>query len=411
MTLQEFITLHTTGIINNARWINILYNEEENTLGPASISAITITEEAASYNGITDGIQVNIETILGQVEVVRLTFDGVDYEFTVNSTVYYPMENGNSFYLYEVTSNVQVPNILDADLAYPEYGTSVNFEPVINTAVFSTSNYNVTINNATNLRKSTLKQQSDREAGLIVPTNFNVILTNSASKAEVQDSFYTTTGIVNARYRGSKTTPSDSGGVSPALTAREFAGEIFPLDVNRDYACGILNPGRVLENLLHTGPNINPGYTTSSLNIQTLPPPSGELGDDDLVFQYSFTTFTGNLNPQIDSGDLLVFDSNISTEIMRVNFHNQDTNQLVVTRGHLGTEAVQVPNETEIFKIVRTDILREGTFVSNLRSIGDSIIYVQEDNSLVYTDSYGAIYSSSLCPDPLLLGIDDSTPP
>lgn len=409
MTLQEFITLHTTGVINFSGHINVLYNEEAAIDGPASISAITITQQALMVNNVGELPDVNIENILEQVETVTLTFDETEYTFTIISTVFYPMGTGNSFYFFEVTSNGEVPNVNDADLDNIQNETIISFNPAILTAIFNTSDYNVTFNNATTLRKSTEKMQSDRLAGSVVPSNFNVILNNSASKAEVQDSFYTDTGLINARYEGTKTTALSDGGVSPALTAREFTGEVFPVDVNRDYACGLINPGRVLEKLLHTGPNLNPGFTTGSTfrRIDS----AGGFPTGETRIDYSFTPTGGEALPIIDVGDLLVFDSSISSEIMRVQRHNLITNAIIVSRGHLSTTPQAIPDSTPIFKILRTDILREGRVVSNLRSIGDSIIYVQENNLLLYTNSYGATYSSSICPDPLLLGIDNDQAP
>lgn len=409
MTIQEFITLHTTGVINFTGHMNVLYNEEGATEGPASISAITITKEALAVNGIGSLPDINIENILEQVETVTLTFDETEYTFTIISAVFYPMGNNPSFYFFEVTSNQEVPNVNDADLNFLQNETIITFEPAILTAIFNTSDYNVVYNNATTLRKSTEKMQSDREAGLVIPSNFDAILSTSASKAEVQDSFYTDTGLTNARYEGTKTTALSDGGVSPALTAREFKGEVFPVDVNRDYACGILNPGRVLENLLHTGPNLNPGFTTGSTS-RTIDS-AGVFSRFDTSFSYNFSAGGSGTPLSIDTGDLLVFDTETSSEIMRVSNHNEDTRIIVVRRGQLGTVAVNLADATPIFKIIRTDILREGRVVSNLRSIGDSIIYVQENNLLLYTNSYGATYSSSLCPDPLLLGIDNGEAP
>ena len=410
MNVQEFLLLHTTGVVNFASSVNVLYNEEGNISGPASITAVSVTAQAFSVNGITILPDIDLTSVIPQVETISLTFNNEDYTFTVTSVAFYPTTN--PFYFFEVTSNTLVPNLNDGNLDIPAI-TEVSFTPYISTAIFSTSNYNLIINNATNLRKSTDKLKSDREAGFAIPTNFNAILLQSASKAEIPDSFYTDTGLINARYEGSKTVPNDSSGVPPSLTAREFTGEVFPLEVNRDYACGILNPGRILENLLHTGPFLNPGFTSSSLNIQYSDQAGFPLSPSDSVFNYAIINQDGDLTERytIDRGDLLKFATGSSNEVLRVVAHNTAASPSILTvqRAFFGT-ATEISHHTPIERIDRTDILREDAFNSEILGAGSSVIYVQENNILLYTDSYGTVYSGSSCPDPLLLGIDNPNP-
>ena len=411
MNVQEFLLLHTSGVINFASSVNVLYNEEGNTSGPASITAVSVTAQAFSVNGVTQLPDIDLTSVVPQVETISLTFNNVDYTFTVTSVAFY--STANPFYFFEVTSNNQVPNLNDANLDIPAL-TEVSFTPYISTAIFSTSDYNLIINNATNLRKSTDKLQSDREAGFAIPTNFNAILLQSASKAEIPDSFHTDTGLINARYEGSKTVPDDSSGVPPSLTAREFIGEVFPLEVNRDYACGILNPGRILVNLLHTGPFLNPGFNSSSLNIEYFDGADSPLDPGDTLITYGFISAFGDLTARnsIDRGDLMIFDDDTSNEVFRVIGHNTAAYPPImsVQRAVFGT-ATSVPSGTNILRIDRTDILREDAFNSQILGAGSSVIYVQENNTLLYTNDYGTVYSGSSCPDPLLLGIDDPNAP
>ena len=63
-----------------------------------------------------------------------------------------------------------------------------------------------TLNNAVNARLSSLHQDIDYGSGVMVPTNFDLLISGSAFKAAVQDSNYTLKRHTNPRYEGSRTT-------------------------------------------------------------------------------------------------------------------------------------------------------------------------------------------------------------
>jgi hypothetical protein len=83
---------------------------------------------------------------------------------------------------------------------------SVIFEPYITTANFYNSDENAIINNIFEDRISTTFQDVDYSSGVLVPTNFNLIIEGDAQKAAVQDSNYTLLRHTNPRYNGSKST-------------------------------------------------------------------------------------------------------------------------------------------------------------------------------------------------------------
>lgn len=84
--------------------------------------------------------------------------------------------------------------------------TLLNISPdIIN---FANSDDNAIINNATIPQYSTIYQDIDYSTGL-VPTNFNLLASGSATYAIVQDSNYTSTGWANSRYKGSKVWSTD----------------------------------------------------------------------------------------------------------------------------------------------------------------------------------------------------------
>jgi uncharacterized protein YerC len=400
MTVQDFLLLHTavgTGAnINFSGRINVLYNPINTTEG--KIEAISISQNAANISPPlnTDN---NINSVLEQVETVSFTFDNVSYVFTVTGRDF--IEGTVPFFFFQVTSDTLVPNIFAAALDNPELNVLVTLQPFFNNSIFSTSDFNVLINNGDNLRKNSLRVVADRETGTVRPSNFTAILQQSASAAALQDSFYTDTGLINARYEGTTTNAVSFAGVPPSLSAREFEGEIHPIEVNRDYACGLGNNDRIIENLLHTGIGTTPAFTSQSTGAIVNPDTAQA---DDLIIGYAMFN-SDTYESDFEVGDLLMFGS--LSEIVRVEEHNPFTRKLKVVRGYLSTNAGTIASTTSITRIDRADVYREDQFNSALSSVGDSVIYVAEDNKLIYTDDFGTIFSSSLCPDALLLGIDN----
>jgi hypothetical protein len=63
-----------------------------------------------------------------------------------------------------------------------------------------------TLNNVFNNRRSTKYQDVDYSEGLLTPNNYDLIISGSALKAEVQDSNYTLLRHTRPRYEGSKST-------------------------------------------------------------------------------------------------------------------------------------------------------------------------------------------------------------
>lgn len=178
MTVEEFLLLHTTGTLNFSNWINVLYNSvgvnPETGLEEGRIDAITVTANALSVNGVTEQPDINLLTILQQVETVNLIFDNVNYTFTITAVDFIDGQNG--FFFFQVTSDTLVPNINDASLASAQYNTVVNLNPILLSATFLNSDYNITINNGTVLREHPNKLVADREAGLLTLQTFQLYL-------------------------------------------------------------------------------------------------------------------------------------------------------------------------------------------------------------------------------------------
>ena len=84
----------------------------------------------------------------------------------------------------------------------------LNIQPDVSN--FEYSDYNAVFGNATIPQFSTIYQDIDYNSnGGFIPTNFNLIISGTAAKAQIQDSNYTQKGWINGRYNGSKNSSID----------------------------------------------------------------------------------------------------------------------------------------------------------------------------------------------------------
>lgn len=407
MTETEFISLHQAGVINYSGRINV--NIQDNGDDTGTITGITVSVDAFSVNGVETSPDVDIDNVLNQVEVIRFTYYDVFYELEVLEKTKYT-GTGIDYYYYKVLPNIAIPDLNDASIfsggtydgSEVQENTTVSFTPFINDLVFAVSSYNATFNNALNNRQSSLRVQSDRSNDYAKPSNFDAIANGNATYAFIQDSLYSDTGNVNSRYNGSKSTPGNYGGVSPSLAVRAFRGEIYTDDANIDLVCGTLESDRILVELAHTGPEKLPTYSSSSLGIDT----RFQINSS----EQNIIVYSGNPSQSLDEGDILQVEGTTSVEKLRILQYNAFTKTLIVQRGYLqSTPNSDIDIGTPIFKLDRNDILQFGDNNSKVTAVNNAIVYVKDDNRLIYTDDFGSVYSSSLCPTPtfLYLGSED----
>jgi hypothetical protein len=79
------------------------------------------------------------------------------------------------------------------------------FEPSIISTTFQYSDFNALLSNASTSRTSDFIYDVDRVRSQSIPTNLAAILSNTALKAPIQDSSYSSIGLTNSRYGGAKT--------------------------------------------------------------------------------------------------------------------------------------------------------------------------------------------------------------
>ena len=89
---------------------------------------------------------------------------------------------------------------------------------------FTNSDFEPLLSNATNIKEISNKFKVDRKEDQANPKNFNAIINRNAELADVQESNYEDSGIINARYVGTKLTNNNIEGDDPLQTFIQFEG-------------------------------------------------------------------------------------------------------------------------------------------------------------------------------------------
>lgn len=150
------------------------------------------------------------------------------------------------------------------------------------------------------------------------PVNLPNILASAAPFATVQDSNYTSTPWVNARYQGSKLDTATNTGTDPFLQGAFFQGAFFTKDVTDAYIENLVSTSNITYvDYFAIGALPTPTYAVEPLNLK--------LSTDLTTTSSILETTTGELpasNTNIVLGDLLqLSDENtgdFSREVLRV---------------------------------------------------------------------------------------------
>jgi hypothetical protein len=129
--------------------------------------------------------------------------------------------------------------------------------PFIETIGFENSDFNILFNNASATRASNYLQDVDRKNDSIIPSNIQNLLDDTAIRANVPDSNYTSLSHTSGRYVGSKTTLKDFG-IDPALGVRFTEGASYLNSVDNGYICSQSLVERKIETFLYTGNDDTP---------------------------------------------------------------------------------------------------------------------------------------------------------
>jgi hypothetical protein len=171
-------------------------------------------------------------TLVPLATPLKVTYTGSLNPYSLNSINPTSLVNGNDSIYFIAQSNKDNPATV-GDVNYTNFNLQINqivspdapdndsviLEPYIETVNYYNSDYNPLLNNAVDIRRSTIYQDMDYSQGGLKPINFDVLLEGNGTKAEIQDSNYSTLRHIIPRYNGSKSysqflntwTPGDEG--------------------------------------------------------------------------------------------------------------------------------------------------------------------------------------------------------
>jgi len=183
----------------------------------------------------------NFQRSLSQLNTISI--DGLNNDQPISIT---SKQAKNSYYYLEVEP-FSITGELTGDSCLQ---TTLN--PFIEAVGFENSDFNILFNNTTASRKSTYIQDVDRVRGSVTASNMPNILNDTAIRASIPDSYYTSLAHTSGRYIGSKTS-EETYGVSPALGVNFFEGSEHLISVNTGSICGEAISDRNLETFVYTG--------------------------------------------------------------------------------------------------------------------------------------------------------------
>jgi hypothetical protein len=267
---------------------------------------------------------------------------------------------------------------------------SISFSPAINGIIFSASPYNTIGGTVQNSRTSTYIMESDRftigipgNPGYTGPTNISQLLSYSASRADIQDSMYSSTGWINGRYNGTETNIYDNL-VIPAINGRTFEAAVFPVSAS-DTQIRFQQSGSqiVYKDYFFTGTGDVPGFNKKPSNF---------------LLQTSISAFDGtifvdttpfiSINP-FEVGDLISFQG--KSEVCRVRAvakFNDTTLTLLVDRGVFGIQD-SVNSGVGVFETAQTQIYEISG--NRVQGVPRGKVLVKETGDILTLDSLGSI--------------------
>jgi len=232
----------------------------------------------------------NFQRSLSQLNTISI--DGLNNSEPINIVA---RQAKNSYYYFEVEP-FSISGELTGDSCLQ---TTLN--PFIEAVGFENSDFNILFNNASSSRTSTYIQDVDRIRGSVTASNMQNILDDTAIKASVPDSYYTSLAHTLGRYLGSKTS-IEQYGVEPAINAAVFEGSIYSTATTDTAICNQSIEERNISEYL-----FRDRYASGSTPISpSLITPVLFKGTTTITSdQTSYTFNTGNLN--IEPGDIIQF--------------------------------------------------------------------------------------------------------
>jgi len=148
--------------------------------------------------------------------------DGMLHQFVISQkqVIVSDSDPALTWYVFNIldyipsTSPTELVSQLTTAYSDPNYNLAPGFGFLLvvdsSTLQLQANDYaNPIFNNAVDPRTSTIYQDVDYSTGTITPTNFDLLINNTANLAPIQDSNYTQAGWINGRYKGSRNSSTD----------------------------------------------------------------------------------------------------------------------------------------------------------------------------------------------------------
>ena len=214
-----------------------------------------------------------------------------------------------------------------------------------------------------------------------------------AQKAPVQDSNYTDTGLINARYEGTKTSETDFSGISPAVNAVSFEAAIYPYTEDAstyNSICSASIDSREIETLLFNGSGTQP--LTGKQMVGIIGPIDYLASTTDQ--QVRFVPIFGSL---VTPGDVLQIQSGSNEEMVQVlniisgrNTNTGTREQTLILKRNFDNQGASTFNQKAKFNRIGGDRI----FTLNgsrLRPIGKRTVWLKETGTIVTTNDKGYV--------------------
>ena len=405
MNQSVFLAIHDvlSTVVNTGQTININYDltgDQINVDGInydiGQIKGITVTTLRLSNDNENDS-DFDITTILQQVEKITFTIsfgNFEDQEIVLDVKNRRKVGGKNDFFYFEVNPF----NFVDYWGNNTVFSSTQIFaSPILSNVNFAFDDYNPIFNNSIANRPSTKRQVADRISLDIHPSNLDTILSQSATPAEIPDSNYTLTGLVNSRYEGTKTDAEKFGGVLPAFTGRTFVGEQFSNVVTNLKISSSLEQDRTYKDLFHSGEGELPSFQIISSSFNT--DSTGPLGTLSNI-TVSTTTASVESGSRVNSGDIVYISSSQGQEFMRVKKIDTDKNIFTVERQYLSdrnitSDLINHSTNISIQLINPTKIFEFGSGTTKIELAENAKILVKESRLILETDKYGNVFTSA----------------
>ena len=222
-----------------------------------------------------------------------------------------------------------------------------------------------------------------------------------AQPASVQDSNYTDTGLINARYNGTKTSEADFSGISPAIAGMTIEAALYPFSgvtAELEKICNIPLAERDMQNLLFDGKGTQPTLGEGLV---------GTVADPDTLSNVT-TDNTFRLNPVpgtlVTPGDILVLGSGEKVQVLNVNHNRKQLNpfnqelvlyskyvRVLVQRGYDSTTVAAQAAGTQIRRIGGSRLYT--STANRIKPIGRHLVWLKETNSIISTNDKGFVDS------------------